>query len=277
VAPPRLYGLTAARVPVVLVFARGPASWWALRRWDLASGELGAATWFHGTLYPRRCDLSPDGRYLYYFALKAVRGEWLGQRGVATYSVVSRAPWLTALAAWGEAGTWTRGYHFVERAAGAAPSLRAEVGDLAQLRGYDLALTPVVQYAAERRRGWIEHEASPPRAPGDVWDERRHAVLVKDRPRGKGRLVLHDRGWATSGGVEGRSPRYELERGGLREPLDDAAWADWDAAGRLLVATRAGRLEIRRVHRDGVEVEQAHDLDGIRPDPRPAPPEAAQW
>jgi hypothetical protein len=142
-----------------------------------------------------------------------------------------------ALAAWGEAGTWTRGYHFVDRAAGRAPSLRAEIGDLAQLRGYDLALTPVVQYAAERRRGWIEHEASAPRAPGDVWDERR----------------------------------------GVCEPLDDAAWADWDAAGRLLVATRDGRLEIRRVHQGGVEVEQVHDLDGIRPAPRPAPPEAAQW
>jgi hypothetical protein len=262
---------------VGLVFARGPASWWALRRWDLATGELGAATWFHGTLYPRRCDLSPDGRYLYYFALRAVRDEWLGQRGVATYSAVSRAPWLTALAAWGEAGTWTRGYHFVDRAPGAPPSLRAEVGDLAQLRGVDLVPTPVVQYAAERRRGWVEHEASPPRAPGDVWDERRQAVLVRARPRGEGRLVLRDRGWSPAGNVEGRGPAYTLEHGRRSEPLDDAAWADWDAVGRLLVATRDGRLEIRRVHRAGSEVERRYDLGAARPDPRPPPPEAAAW
>jgi hypothetical protein len=63
----------------------------------------------HGTLYPQRCDLSPDGRYLCYFALKGDSTWELG----ATYIAISRLPWLTALVAWRTSGTWTRGAHFV--------------------------------------------------------------------------------------------------------------------------------------------------------------------
>jgi hypothetical protein len=50
----------------------------------------------HGTVYPQRCDLSPDGRYLCYFAFKGDSTWDLG----ATYIAISRLPWLTALAAW---------------------------------------------------------------------------------------------------------------------------------------------------------------------------------
>jgi hypothetical protein len=79
-------------------------------RWDLEAPSFEPGAWLRGTIYPQRCDLSPDGRWFAYFALKAT-AEWeLG----ATYIVISRLPWLRALAGWGIGSTWTRGMQFVE-------------------------------------------------------------------------------------------------------------------------------------------------------------------
>jgi len=43
----------------------------------------------------------------------------------------------------------------------------------------------------------------------------------------------------------GRASSYEVMEGDAVTALEDVQWADWDADGRLLVATRAGRLEVR--------------------------------
>ena len=59
-----------------------------------------------GTLYPRRSDISPDGRLFGYFALRGSPPPW------DTYFAVSKLPWLTALAAWRTGGTWTGGCQF---------------------------------------------------------------------------------------------------------------------------------------------------------------------
>ena len=74
-------------------------------------------------------------------------------------------------------------------------------------------------------------------------------VLSKPRPAGRRArslsLVLSDRGWVTQGGIEGRRPSYRLERLGRAIELDGVVWADWDPFGRLLVATRDARLQVR--------------------------------
>ena len=50
--------------------ATSPSGWGHVGRWDIAARRYEPGSWLHGTLYPERCDLSPDGRYLCYFALK---------------------------------------------------------------------------------------------------------------------------------------------------------------------------------------------------------------
>jgi len=270
VTAPRLYAMIASRAPLAVVFRRGPSDWWQLCRWHLESGALEAGAWFHGTLYPRRSDLSPDGQLLYYFALKGAPGDFLG----GTYSAVSKAPWLSALAAWAEMGTWGRGYHF---ASGRDRQVaKVDIGSLSPLP-FSLRVTPVVQYAAERRRGWVEHETCPRRAPDDTWDERRCAVLAKARPGGGARLVLTDHGWDPALAIEGRHPTFALEGGRYPGALDGVVWADWDARGRLLVATDEGRLEIRALAARAIAVEVAHDLAPLTPDPTPAPEWATRW
>ncbi len=93
---PRIFGIIALHAPVVAVVRRGPTDLMHLSRWDLETPAYEPGAWLRGTIYPQRCDLSPDGRWFAYFALKA-SAEWeLGP----TYIVISRLPWLAALAAW---------------------------------------------------------------------------------------------------------------------------------------------------------------------------------
>lgn len=269
-APPRLYGMIAAQAPLAVVFRRGPSAWWQVSRWDLETGALEPGAWFHGTLYPRRSDLSPDGQFLYTFALKGGPADFLG----GVYSAVSRAPWLFALAAWPEMGTWGRGYHFAPGREREVPEV--PVGSLVPLP-WGLRVTPVVQYAVERRRGWSEHETCPPRAPDDTWDERRQAVLARMRPGAGGRLVLTDHGWDPAHAIEGRHPSYRLEGGPHPGELEGVVWADWDARGRLLVATAGGKLEVRSLGARAITIDVAHDLAPLAPDPAPAPEWAQRW
>ncbi len=280
VVPPRIYAMVATRAPVAVVFWHGPGGWWHLGRWDLTSGDYEPGAWLRGRLYPRRGDLSPDGSFLYSFATKGLKPGFLTGAGFGAYHAVSKVPWLFALAAWYEGSTWTRGFHFVEGPEAARPwdIGEAEDGDARPLRArYGLALTGGVQYAAERRRGWVKHERCPPRDPRlDPWDEQRSAILVKPSPAGGRRLVMEDRGLdLRAPGIEGRTPAYAIEDRGRSWELD-AAWADWDHHGRLLVATPDARLQLRDPEAPN-RVLREHDLSSLRPNPQPAPDWAQRW
>jgi hypothetical protein len=158
-AAPRIYCIPATGVPVVAVFRRGPTDWCHVGRWDLASGRYEAGAWLGGRIFPRRSDLSPDGRFLCYFAHKP-SARW--EHGEA-YVALSKLPWLTALHAVATCGTWTRGYYFTEDGDRENPT------DAALPIPFGLRSNPLVQFASERRRGWEEAPDSPPRRPSDRW------------------------------------------------------------------------------------------------------------
>ncbi len=269
--PPRIFCLPATAAPVVAVLRRGPADWSHVGRWDLRRRVYEPGAWLRGRVFPRRCDLSPDGRWLCYFAHKP-GATW--EHG-DTYIAVSKLPWLTALHASGANGTWTRGSQFIEGrdASREGPALPIP---------YRLAPTRTAQFAAERRRGWVESPDSPPRDPKDLWDQRRNARL--ERPQPGGDRTLHVESVGLAGGefgveqaVDGLRVRYAIADGDDIELLDDLQWADWDAEGRLLVATRDGRIQIREL-RDGLaRVVFEVDLNAFTPDPQPAPAEARRW
>lgn len=267
---PRIYCIPAIDAPVAAVFRRGPSRWAHVGRWDLASRRYEGGAWLGGRIFPRRSDLSPDGRWLCYFAHKST-ARW--EHGDA-YVAVSRLPWLTALHAFGTCGTWTRGFHFTRDDASVPDGARLPIP-------FGLRPTPVVQFEAERRRGWVESADSPPRAPGDAWDVLRNARLEKPQPGGPG--VLHVESLGRAGGefaeqaIDGMHVRYWLERDGDVEVLDDLQWADWDAEGQMLVATRAGLLQIRNLASGTPELVFEADLSALHPDPQPAPAVASEW
>lgn len=260
----RLFGIPAADADVVAVLRRGPSGWCHLGRWDVARRSYEPGAWLHGALYPQRCDLSPDGRWFLGFVVGGARPDWAPGN---TYVALSRLPWLTALAAWGTGGTWSRGASFAER--GVDEVGAPEVGDVAALP-YGLAVTRVASFAVERRRGWRESDDTPPRTEHDAWDERRaeHVRMEKREPGGRRVLAVAGGYAAFRSGPPGRV-EYTLDSA----PLPDVQWADWSLGGRLLVATASGRLEIR----DGNGTAWATDLSALTPDPQPAPPEASRW
>lgn len=273
---PRIFGIQATRAPIVAVVRRGPSDWSQVGRWDVARDIYEAGSWIRAKVYPQRCDLSPDGRWLCYFALKG-NARWdVGD----TYVAISRLPWLTALAAWSTAGTWTRGLHFVEdREVWDAPG--PDEGDAAPCRRqFGLALTRPAGFAVERRRGWTESSESPPRGANDLWDEARsdRVTLEKPRPGSKSatRLRVHGRFAAFRSG-EPAPVVYEAVEEGDVIPLEDVQWADWGADGRLLVATLDGKLQIRDGERPAEPARHEIDLAAARPERTPPPAEARQW
>jgi hypothetical protein len=279
VPPPRLFGIPAARTPIVAILRRGPTGWSHLGRWDVARGVYEPGAWIRGNLYPQRCDLSPDGRWFCYFTLKGSARWEVG----ATYIAISRLPWLTALAAWTTCGTWTRGLHFVEdrKVWQAGVPQAGEVGPCRKRFG--LAVTRPATFAVERRGGWTETPDSPPRGAGDTWDEQRAdaVTMEKARPRSGGATRLTVRGYfaafRTSLPGSPRTVRYAIVEAGRARPLEDVQWADWAADGRLLVATTGGKLQIRDVPADGASTGAEADLGALTPVPAPPPAEAHRW
>jgi hypothetical protein len=269
---PRVYCIPATEAPVIAVFRRGPTNWSHVGRWDLAEGRYEPGAWLRGRIFPRRSDLSPDGRLLCYFAHKPT-ATW--EQGEA-YVALSKLPWLTALHAFGTCGTWTRGFFFTEDGGG------DNLHDVKLPISYGLRSIPVVQFANERRRGWEEALDSPPRDAKDVWDQHRNARMQKRQPRGNRMLYMESVGWAggefgVDQAVDGLRVRYSLESDGDLKQLDELQWADWDREGRLLVATRSGKLQVWNLDGDGPKILFEQDLSLLEPNPAPAPAWAHHW
>jgi hypothetical protein len=108
VAATRLYFLVAREAPVAVVFRRGPSKQVELLRWDLDTDAIVAGQWLKGRIYERRCDLSPDGGLLVYFAAKR-------ETKLRTWTAISKPPWLTALSLWPKGDSWGGGGLFASR------------------------------------------------------------------------------------------------------------------------------------------------------------------
>ena len=100
--PARLYALIAREARKAVVFRRGPSKSVLLLAWDLENDTLTPGQWLRGRIYERRCDLSPDGELLAYFAANQ-------REPLYSWTAVSRPPYLTALALWPKGDCWGGG------------------------------------------------------------------------------------------------------------------------------------------------------------------------
>jgi hypothetical protein len=103
--PPRLFVLFRPAADRAVVLRQGPSKVFCSIGWDLSCDRFTVGQWCKHKLYPERCDLSADGRWLVYFALN---GRWDSET-LGAWTAVSRAPYLKAVKLWPLGNTWGGG------------------------------------------------------------------------------------------------------------------------------------------------------------------------
>jgi len=271
---PRIFCIPATAAPIVAVLRRGPSPWYHVGRWNVEEWTYEPGAWLRGRLFPQKCDVSPDGRWLAYSAQKH-SARWPAG---TIYEAISRLPWLHALAAWEAGSTYTRGFRF-DAETMTSDLGPPDVGDVTPcLERYGLRINRAHQFAVERRRGWTETEDSASRHPGDLWDEKRRVRMSKPQPSGFAVLEVEGSYAAFRDNPGLREPPcYGVVEEGDVSPLEEAQWADWSASGVLLVATLAGRLEAHEWGGGAKSKIFEEDLAALTPAPEAAPQWASEW
>lgn len=105
----RVHVILARKANTAVIIRRGPSKSVCTMHWDRTRDQFKLGQWLRGRIYERRCDLSPDGRYFIYFAMN---GKWDGPvKG--SWTAISRAPYLKALALWPWGDCWNGGGLFL--------------------------------------------------------------------------------------------------------------------------------------------------------------------
>jgi hypothetical protein len=288
----RLYVIVARKAPIAVVFRRGPTRQVELLSWNLETDEVTAGQWLKGRIYERRCDLSPSGKLLIYFAAKY-------ETELRTWTAISRPPYLTALALWPKGDAWGGGGLFdTER------RIRLNHRPDEMKLGNDFRLAPsmeVVPLGDQSGR----HEDNPilhDRLVRDGWRWVDTGSVSTMHEQGASHFVTFDPPirYERNLGRPGRSITLEMsveaihERGGawyvltyrlvrgatVDRDLGRADWADAAPNGDLLLA-REGQL-LRLSMASDVDVaghtfEVVADLGDHRFERRTAPVEVTRW
>lgn len=289
----RLYAILAREAPLAVVFRRGPTRQVLLSLWRTDTDQFFEGQWLKARIYERRCDLSPSGKRLIYFAAnyKAPYFSW---------TAISKPPFLTALALWPKGDAWGGGGLFAKEKAILLNHRETEM-NLAD--GFRLPKFVQVEPFGTRpgwgedspiaddrliRDGWrlvqpgksIEHKMSAP-----VWIELEPPqVWAKANPKKILDYELHE---LTRGVRERDGPWYVIEHLLVRKSLKKKLslgrtdWADWCHSGDLLFA-REGKIFRLGFDKSGeiLSLESAKlliDLNDRKFEARESPDEAKGW
>ncbi len=107
--PPRLHIVFAKEKPLAVVFRRGPSKEVCTFLWNRDKNTFQLGQWLKGRIYERRTDISPDGKYLIYFAMN---GKWDSETK-GSWTAVSKVPWLKALDLYAKGDCWEGGGLFL--------------------------------------------------------------------------------------------------------------------------------------------------------------------
>jgi hypothetical protein len=279
-----MYLLLAQQARTGVVFRRGPSKRVELVRWDTERDEFVRGHWFRGRIYERRCDLSPDGELLVYFASK-ISSRTMKSDYTSAWTAVSKPPWLTALALWPKGDCWQGGGLFLGRRRLLLnhPPNQATPHPKHRPRGLEVEPNPLASgendplYSMRlARNGWEERQ---------VWEREWRGyregyvttapgIRTRAHPALPYRILLHRR-------IDGLKYRetFHLEgpTGHLSLPDGRLDWVDWDQRGRV-VALVDGKVLVAEVTAVGVgEWRTLIDLSGDVPELRTPPPEATRW
>jgi hypothetical protein len=283
--PPRLGFLQARHAPVAVIFRRGPSKRVELIRWDTEHDVIERGHWYHGRIYNRRSDLSPDGTRLIYFANKFTARTVNDREYTRAWTAISKPPWLTALALWPKGDCWWGGGLFENdrtvllnhRPDEATPHKDHQPPKALKVRPNPKAHGEDDPLYSERltRDGW------------DLIDEWKVDFLglpemfkTLQPERRQRRHLNSELAIELTRRLDGLKYRERfalLGTQGTLPNLERADWGDWDHRGRLIVL-RGGRLSVADVHDTRLSpLRDLVDLTPDRPEPRVAPDWARRW
>lgn len=290
----RLYAILARRSPLAVIFRRGPSKQVLLIRWDTSNDTFEYGQWFRGRIYERRCDLSPDGDLLIYFAAKH-------KQPYNSWTAVSRPPYLTAVAMWPKGDCWGGGGHFISQH---RIELNHRDGEMNLVEGFTLPKwLRVSPFGA--RPGWGEDDpiwsvrlerddwklvSCPAKMKDDFgakvgWEFDPPLTWSKPNPKLRDRYSLEMK---ILGIHERDGPWYLIEHSVIRNErrqihLDNIGrsdWADWSHSGDLLFAMDGSLYRTKCRHGELDPVEHAvkiADFSNLRFENRKAPYADGQW
>ena len=272
-----MFVLLARKANVGVILRRGPTKWWHVTLWDTKADRFQSGQWFHGHLYPNKCDLSPDGSLMSYFAgrfsPRDVAGSWIA---------VSRPPYLTALTLWpvgdthGGRSVFTDNYSLLVAAGLHLPDRLT--GPLSVTEYYGLKKTdPRHQARPCWNEGWegtlVEPQTRRSWPRYSAWRKTSGKLTLERDPRQKDAFG----GFAFDRFPSRARSLYTLYRGEDPVAVFEAHWADWDQLGRL-VATVGGRVFAGALdRRNNLGWKQLASLAAEKPERMVAPQWAQHW
>jgi len=233
----RLHLLRAQEKPFIVVIRRRPSKLFHIIKWNTQKDRLYPGSWFSGKLYPMRCDVSFDGKWMVYLAM----GD-----GGETWNGCCELPFLKTYLEGDNHGTWNGGGFWKDAKTLMLNRWLDERGQV-PFKTEPMDIGPDedegVLYLKMARDGWTRN--------GDNWgvdEEIKGGKKYRVRTTG-------DDGWSWR--MDRKGPTLQcfyrgyLEHGRtfefrlLEHPelLDETVqWATFDARGHLIVA-RAGWIE----------------------------------
>jgi hypothetical protein len=287
----RLYAILARKSPQAVIFRRGPSDRVLLIRWNTDDDTFENGQWLHGRIYERRCDLSPDGHLLLYFA-----ANW--RKPYRSWTTISRPPFLKALALWPKGDGWGGGGHFESRT---RIALNHRAGEMTLAEGFSVPRWLKIRPFGERP-GWGEDDpvwsirlerdgwalVSVPTGTKDdygakVWLEYSPALIWRrPNPAYPKRYSLD---MAITGIKERSGPWYLTEHSVIHEngqldKLGRTDWADWSHSGDLLFAMDGCIYRVSCKRGALADLEGAIKIADFRKlayEPKKAPDDATRW
>lgn len=244
-----LYPVFAAASPRAVIYRRGPSNQTCLIAWDRSDDSFAVGQWFKGSVKPSWGGLSPDGEWLVSF-LGKYRGPF------ATWTVLSRPPYLTAVALWPKGDTWAGGGFFLsndtlvlthgegpyDTAPGSAPPPGLTVLPFTRATAPGLTARAQTAPAANRWR-------PDPEAPGG-W--------ILAAPQGRARIRSISEFTADPLRSLPESVRHSLcVEGGPPVPLPVSGWAAFDGNGDLLFSQGGALFRLGADRLSGIDSTEA--------------------
>ena len=230
--------------------------------WDRATDRFKVGQWLYGRIYERRCDLSPDGRHLIYFAMN---GRWHSEAKGA-WTGVSRAPYVKALTLLAKGDCWHGGGLFLSSKEywlndGYGHQVLHDDSRLKRSPEYPWHETyggecPGVYYIRLQRDGWAMKYTKPDGQGGTItlfekrvsahWKLHKLAHATIDRTPGRGCYFDEHQLWNSRTGATLDFPRWE--------------WAEVD--GGRMVWAEDGKLFSGRLAAQGLgSIKELYDFN----------------